>query len=336
MNIGKFARKLVLKYATELFDPHADASQLEQTLKANIKDIFKTEFARAELLHPSPEDKEGKEVETISNGKIYALKLEIERLKSLAPANVKDKINTNMFLNKIEKKFAAIVDGIDDKDVIQINAELIDFLEFLEKIQPLINDSVKLNQYISAADRKHLFGTVQRELDNLKFRVRKQVEFINRGKGPVKWEKHEGRPMAEVTLPTVTPLGEGRHVLPSGTEMSKRKRMLQTNPQIQKFVFEYGPLYGINSERDWGKLVEKDFETAEQLMTAFLGLKRHHFKYKDAPDYKEGDPKNSVKEQAELKSLVRGGLKAKITEALNPVPQSPLPFGPLPKRPPGK
>lgn len=336
MNIGKFARKLVLKYATELFDPNAGAADLITTLKNNLKDIFKTEFARAELLNPDPEDREGEEVEKVHHGNFYQLKLKFDEQKSLAPSNVKDKINTNMFLNKIEKKFAAIIDGIDDKDVVQINAELIDFLEFLEKVTPLVNDSINLNHYIRATDRKHLFGTFQKVIDNLKFKVRKQVEFISRGRGPAKWEKEEKRLMPEVALPTVTPLPDHRFQLPSGTELTKRKRMLQTNPQTQKFIFEYGPLYGINSERDWGKLVEKDFEAAEQLMTAFLGMKRHHFAYKDAPDYKEGDPKNAAKEQAELKSLVRGGLKAKINEVLNPVPQSPLPFGPLPKRPPGK
>lgn len=336
MSIGKFARKIVLKYATELFDPHAGEKDLIATLKRNLKDIYKTEFARAELLHPNPEDKEGEEVEKVHNGNVYQLKLKIDEKKNLAPSNVKDKINTNLFLNKIEKKFTAIIEDLDEKDVIQINAELIDFLEFLEKVQPLINDSINLNQYISALDRKHLFGTAQKVLDNLKYKVRKQVEFISRGKGPAKWDKEEKAVIPGIGLPTVTPLGFGRHVLPSGTEMSKRQRMTQTNPQTQKLVFEYGPLYGVNSESDWGKLVDKDPDVAKDLMTAFLGMKRHHFRYKDAPDYVEGSPKNKALEQAELKSLVRSGLKDRVTSVLNPSLQTPLPFGPLPKRPPGK
>lgn len=336
MNIGKFARKLVLKYATELFDPHADAGQLESVLKQNLKDIFKTEFARAELKNPTSIDQEGKEVETVQNGKFYQLKLFVDRLKDLAPGNVKDKINLNMFLNKIEKKFALIVMGIDDKDVIQINKELLDMLEFLEKVQPLLNDAINLNKYISFADRKHLFGTTQKVVDEFKFKVRKQLEFIRRGRGPTTWEKGENSLMPEVALPEVTPLGQGRFVLPTGTELSKRQRMTQTNPQTQKFIFEYGPLYGINSESAWGKLVEKEPEAAEALMTAFLGMKRHHFAYKDAPNYDVNNPKNQALEQAELKSLVRPGLKLQIERALNPAPQNPHPYGILPKRPPGK
>lgn len=336
MKLTKFARKLLLKYAAELFDPNADADQLKAILINNIKGIFKEEFERASLLHPMPSEQDGQEVETIKNGNFYQLKLMVNRLKDLAPNNVKDKINTNLFLNKIEKKFKSIVDGIDDKNIIEINSELIEVLEFLEETKAQINDSINLNKYISFLDRKHLFGTVQKVIDNFKFKVRKQIEFIDRGKGPTKWEKEEGKLMSEVALPTITPLGNGRYVLPSGTEMSKRKRMLLTNPKTEKLVMLYGPLYGINSQEAWGKLVDKDFETAEQLMTAFLGMLGHSFKYKESPNFIDKHPKNKALEEAELNSLVKDSLKLKIKSILNPAIETPMPYGILPKRPPGK
>ena len=211
----------------------------------------------------------------------------------------KDMLETTYELFKVlDKKFTDIVSNIDVKDLVETVVDLRGLNDMVEEFRPKIRLEIDNDTTLTSVDRKHLGATFDRVLDG----IQRDIGRLVRGER----------------------IGEDRI------------RMKQTATQMQSFILEYGPLYGIHSMDDWGKLRHGDHALSEDVLTKFLGLRRKSMSFKKDEYYDESDPKNKAKLIAELKSSVDHDLKRKVEEFLHPEPVMILPFGNLPKRPPGK
>lgn len=197
----------------------------------------------------------------------------------------------------IDKKLTEIVSKIDVKDVVETVLDLKDLNELIQSFRPKIRDEINNDTTLTSLDRKHLGATFDRVLDA----VQRDIGRI------VKGER----------------IGDDRI------------RMKQTMQQLESFMLDYGPLYGIHSMEDWSKLRHEDAALSEKVLTKFLGLRRKSMEYKKDEYYDENDPKNKEKLIEELRSAVDEDLKKKVEELLHPKPIM-FPYGNLPKRPPGK
>src|SRR5574338_1146929 len=217
MSIEKVARKLAIKYAAELFDPHASGTELVDKIKNNLALLYKSFMS-------SVQDGSGDIHQLLMMAKGHALK---------APADAADKLNIEKYIRKLATFYTDFVGTIDDKSIVEINSELIKLVKIIEKIRSQVADEIKLNRYMMHHERKKLASTAEKVLKGFEDSLLRQLEYIDAGK-------------VDIDFPTVERKPFGQFELPGGQNTTKRRPMEQTTKKLERLVLTYGSLYGIN------------------------------------------------------------------------------------------
>lgn len=280
----KLARKFMFKYAAELFDPTMSTEDLTNLIKDNVASLYKNFMS-------SKDDGNGRIHSLLMMGKAFALK---------APADVKDKLNIEKYIKKIDLKFTDIVSRLEELNIIELNKELIDTVKLIEEVRIKVRDEIMLSHYGMFHERKKLAGTAEAVLHGFEQSLLRQLTYIDKSKS------------IKIDFPTINHYKFDQKELPDGQITSKRMPMAQTVQKLEKLVMQFGPRYGINSMEDWGKINHSDNALAKELVSSFLGMLKG-----------TGSTKLN--------------LVSRVSEILNPKKvDMPLNIGNLPKRPPGK
>ncbi len=287
--IEKVARKLAIKYAAELFDPNASAAELTQLIRNNLAGLYKSFMS-------SMQD---------GNGLIHQILMKGKGLSLKAPADAPDKLNIEKYIKKLALVYTKFVADIDNKEIIEINDHLLKFIKMVEKIRSEVRDEIKLNKYLSFDERNTFASEAERVLKGFEDSLLRQAEYIGAG-------------ARDVVIPTVEHEMFDQFKLPGGELTTRRRPKDQKVKKIERLMLTYGPLYGINSDSDKGKIAHSDALLFKDLISALMGLDNL-----------------TDKSEASLRSHVKSDLKKRIQEVLSPKLPN-LPFGPLPKKPPGK
>lgn len=189
------------------------------------------------------------------------------------------------YLDEIQTVFSLLVSKIDSLDVVQIINTGNQIITFIDNARKELNNFIKTNKedpsFTAFHMRKKIAATVEKSLEAIQFLLRRQLQKIS----------------SDVPIQT------------------DRRRMEQTAKQQEVFILTYGDLYGIKDGlEDWGKLRHQDPELANELMTAFLGLRRAHRDYQSSSEYDAKNPRNLVKEKLFLLSKVKPDLLNKVKE----------------------
>lgn len=228
--------------------------------------------------------------------------MEFKAFALKAPEGMKDKLVAHKYLDKLAKIYSEFISKIDDKDIVEINKDLINIVKFVESIRVKIKDEIITNRYGMNFERKRLGGTSEKVLKRFEDSLLRQLQYIDAGK-------------IDIDFPTIEHVNFDKFRLPDGSETSKRMPMAQTPQKLERLVLQYGKLYGLDGMPDYGKIVHSDTLLAKELISAFMGL-------------------DLLKDKRDAVNHVKSDLKNKVKEVLNPSAID-LPYN-LPKKPPGK